>query len=172
MVLWDRQGPRHWAGCPTGRGGWASGLLCAVTPKWEARGRAHCTPAGGRRSPQSARRHPLGKQQKGCPTTAPSAAFSPGALTLQTCRVSSERVTDPQGVQGHRVPSVLPPKLPLSPRLVQPGRPRPGSPPCPWLPAGRSGSAPCNRDPRPGGASDPLPCAVPVSLSHCVTPMF
>lgn len=72
----------------------------------------------------------------------------------------------------YRVPSVLPPRLPLSPRLVQPGHPRPGRPPCPWLPAGRSRSDPRNRDPRPGGASDPSPCAVPMSLSHCVTPMF
>lgn len=171
VLLQDRQGPRRWAGCPTGWGCWASGLLCAVTPEWEARGRAHCMPAGWPQSPRSTRRHPLGKQQKGRPMMAPLAAFSMWALTLRTCRVSW-RVTDPWGVQGHRVPSVLPPRLPLSPRLVQPGHPRPGRPPCPWLPAGRSGSAPHNRDPRPGGASEPSPCAVPVSLSHCVTPMF
>ena len=64
---------------------------------------------------------------------------------------------------------MLPPRLPLSPCLVQPGRPRPGSPPCLWLPAGRSGSAPRSQDPRPGGASDLSPCAVPVRLSLCDT---
>ena len=164
VLLQDRQGPRRWAGCPTGWGCWASGLLCAVTPEWEARGRAHCTPAGWPRSPRRARRHPLGKQQKGCPMMAPSAAFRVWALTLRTCRVSLWEGYRPVGGPGAQSAQCAPTKAAPEPP------PCPARPPQTWEPTLPVASCREVQVSPPQSGPTPRQCLWPVSL-HCLWPV-